>query len=339
MPWHSDKSNEWFQAERLRVVFPNQCTAIVQKYICKFLKENPMIQKIYAKLKSRGMAGLLKDLYYRALPQRLAYYSHCKSFFKSRSGLEIGGPSNIFGPRGIIPVYPVATRIDNCNFGNHTVWEGVICEGDTFIFNKEKAPGRQYITEANNLQCIKDSSYDFVLSSHCIEHLANPLQGLAEWIRVLKQDGLLVLVVPHKDGTFDHRRPITSLEHLIQDYENQVDEGDMTHLDEILMLHDLSKDNGVKGDFQFFQERSKLNMENRCLHHHVFDTRLAVEVVNYMRLHILAVEIFRPYHVIIIGIKTGHDQIVNNERFRGIKANPCWISPFPSDRLIHNEIA
>lgn len=290
-----------------------------------------MIKKVYSQLKSKGISGLLKAVYSRALPQRLGYYPHCKSFFESGIGLEIGGPSGIFRQRGLIPVYPVAARIDNCNFNSQTVWEGGISEGDTFIFDNKKAPGYQYISEASNLQCIEDSSYEFVLSSHCIEHLANPLKGLAEWVRALKQDGLLVLIIPHKDGTFDHRRPVTSLEHLIQDFESQTDEGDMTHLEEILRLHDLSKDPGA-GDFDSFQQRSKRNVENRCLHQHVFDTRLAVEVVNHMELQILAIELFHPYHIIIIAKKVGQNQPVNNKIFRGIDEAPCWSSPFLSDQ-------
>lgn len=303
-----------------------------------------MLEKVYAKLKSEGIAGLLtalRDAYRRALPQpppkRLKYYPHCISFFESKTGLEIGGPSGMFRQEGLVPIYPIAGRIDNVNFGSQTVWQGGVSEGQTFVFDENKAPGYQYIAEASDLQGIGDASYDFVLASHCIEHLANPLKGLAEWTRVLRPVGLLVLVVPHKDGTFDHRRPVTLLQHLVQDLDSHMDEGDLTHLEEILNLHDLSKDPGA-GDFQYFQERSKRNIENRCLHHHVFDTRLAVEVVNYAGLQILALEIFHPYHIVIVAQKTGRDQAVNNEKFRGIKAHPCWVSPFPSDRLPEKQI-
>lgn len=296
------------------------------------------MKNVYLKVKTEGMNGLLKAVYRRIVPQRLEYYPRCKSFFTNRIGLEIGGPSSVFGKRGCIPVYPVATRIDNCNFGSHTVWEGDIAGGYSFVFDDGKAPGRQYVVEASNLQGIEDACYDFVLSSHCIEHLANPLQGLAEWLRVLKEDGLLILIIPHKDGTFDHRRPVTSLDHLIQDFDTHTDEADMTHLEEILNLHDLSKDPGA-GDFQFFRDRSKRNVENRCLHHHVFDTRLAVELVNHAGCQILAVELFLPYHIMIIARKVRRNQVVNNETFRGIKIAPCWLSPFPSDHPGHRGIA
>jgi len=287
-----------------------------------------MINRIYTNLKSKVLGRLLKNARRKDLPKRLQCYPECKSFFQSGIGLEIGGPSGIFRRKSIIPVYPVAARIDNCNFGSHTVWEGVINEGETFVFNKKRAPGRQIVAEGSNLQCIGSSFYDFVLSSHCIEHLANPLLGLAEWIRVLKDHGLLVLVFPHKDGAFDHRRPVTSLEHLIQDFDNQTNEGDLTHLEEILELHDLSKDPGA-GDIEAFRERSKRNLENRCLHHHVFDTRLAIETVNYMGLQILAVELFKPFHIIIIAKKTGPDEAADNEAFKGMNTAPYWLNQVP----------
>ncbi len=288
-----------------------------------------MINKIYKKIRSS---------YRRVAPQRLECFSDCKAVFQTGVGLEIGGASGIFGRRGYMPIYPLADRIDNCNFSSNTVWKGSIGEGNTFVYDKKKAAGRQFITEASDLSCIADCSYDFVLSSHCIEHLANPLKGLHEWVRVLKKDGLLVLVVPHKDGTFDHRRLVTSLTHLIQDFESEVGEGDLAHLEEILEFHDLSRDPGA-GDFESFRERSMRNIENRCLHQHVFDTRLAVSVVDYMKLQILAVELFLPYHIVIVARKPSLNQGVNNNRFLGVNSAPCWHSPFPEDQVAVGKVA
>lgn len=292
-----------------------------------------MIKNAYALLKARGVGGLLQEVRQRTFPEQLEYFGQCRSLLESKVGLEVGGPSSVFGRRGYVPVYPVAGRIDNCNFGSRTVWEGQISEGETFVFDPAKSPGRQYVTEASDLKAIADASYDFVLSSHCIEHLANPIQGLNEWIRVLKQDGLLVLLVPHKDGTFDHRRPVTSFEHLLQDFDANMTEHDLTHLDEILKLHDLEQDPGA-GTFEEFRERSQRNFENRCLHQHVFDTRLAVELVNHAKLQILAVELFRPCHIVVIAKKLAPGQAVDNQKFRAVGNTPSWKSPFPSDRSV-----
>lgn len=291
-----------------------------------------MVKKIFLVIQEKGIIGLFKAIYYRVFPKRLKYFSDFQSIFQTGIGLEVGGPSSIFNNKGFIPIYPIAIKIDNCNFGHYTVWEDSINEGHTFVFNKQKAAGKQYIAEASNLNLIKDSTYDFVLSSHCVEHLANPLLGLSEWIRVLKDDGLLVLVIPHKDGTFDHNRSVTSLDHLIQDFNQVIGEDDMTHLHEILKFHDFNMDSDA-GDFNFFEARSKKNLENRCLHHHVFDTRLAIEVVNYMRLQILAVETTEPFHIVIIAKKETSDQNINNEKFRRKNGGQCWSSLFPSDTL------
>lgn len=290
-----------------------------------------MLKRAYARSRSLGVTTMMMDIYRVVLPYRLRFFEHCRSAFQTGKGLELGGPSAIFGARGSIPIYPVATHIDNCNFSGDTVWEGAISEGNSFVFDKRAAPGRQYVAEASCLQCIADASYDFVLSSHCIEHLANPLQGLSEWIRVLKDDGLLVLVVPHKDGTFDHCRPVTALAHMIQDFDMHMQEDDLTHLDEILCLHDLRMDYRA-GDLQTFRERSRRNFENRCLHQHVFDTHLAVEMVDHMGLQLLAVEAFRPMHIALIARKLASGQIPHNEQFTGVAGTPCWRSPFPSDR-------
>lgn len=43
-----------------------------------------------------------------------------------------------------------------------------------------------------------DCSQDAVHSSHCLEHIANPGQVLAEWFRVLRIGGFMIVTVPHQ---------------------------------------------------------------------------------------------------------------------------------------------
>ena len=159
-----------------------------------------------------------------------------------KRAVEIGGPSDIFRDEGALPVYGVAWSVDNCLYSHQTIWTEKVVPGQTFKYHSGKPPGIQYVCEATELKPIPDRSYDCVLASHCLEHVANPLRALAEWKRVLKNGGLLLLVLPHKDGTFDWRRPVTALTHMVEDYEKQIGEDDLTHLSEILALHDLEKD-------------------------------------------------------------------------------------------------
>ena len=216
---------------------------------------------------------------------------------KGQIGLEIGGPTFLF--HWWLPIYPAVGRLDNVNFSRSTIWEGEIVEGRSFVFHRRHAPGRQYILEATHLAPIPENTYDLVASSHTLEHSANPLQALAEWRRVLRPGGCVVLVVPHKEGTFDHRRPVTPLGHLIADFERRTTEDDLTHYDEIMALHDLALDSGA-GSAEQFAARSKENAINRCFHHHVFDTNLVLAMVDHAGFEVLVVDPVLPFHIIVV---------------------------------------
>jgi SAM-dependent methyltransferase len=202
--------------------------------------------------------------------RRLATADRYLQQFRAKSGIEIGGPSKIF--RTVLPVYASVAALDGVNFAHQTVWEGCIDEAKPYRYYKAKA-GRQFIREATHLDGILSNSYQFLISTNCLEHVANPLKALEEWLRIVEPNGLLLLVLPKKESNFDHRRPVTSFEHLLDDYKNQTGEDDLTHLEEILALHDLSRDPPA-GDAAHMRERSLHNFDNRCLHHHVFDLPL-----------------------------------------------------------------
>ncbi len=53
--------------------------------------------------------------------------------------------------------------------------------------------------DAEHLAGVADASFDFVHSSHCLEHLNDVPRGLANWFRVLKPGGYLVVTVPDED--------------------------------------------------------------------------------------------------------------------------------------------
>jgi SAM-dependent methyltransferase len=289
---------------------------------------NKMLLK---KIQSIGPAGLLLVIYRRIVARPIASFDLCRRFVAGTIGLEIGGPSATFRRRGLLPVYPVAARIDNCNFSARTIW-GDATEGEAgFLFDKRTPRGKQLFLEATDLRAISSNSYDFVLSSHVLEHVANPLLAISEWTRVIKPAGILTLVVPHGEGTFDHRRPVTDLEHLVADFERETTEADTTHHAEILRLHDLSRDPEA-GDMEAFRKRVGNNSENRGVHHHVFNTALAVELIDYSGLQILAVEATRPYHIFVVAQKLTDGQIPHNDKFTGRKATYRSSSPFATDR-------
>jgi len=263
--------------------------------------------------------------------KRIKNYSIYAEVLADKSGLEIGGPSAIFRDNRALPIYKVIKNLDGCNFSDTTIWEGEITSGYNYKYHKLKPNGYQYIADTVDLGIIESSRYDFVLSCHSLEHTANLLKAISEWLRILKNEGFLLMVVPHKEGTFDHRRPITSMEHLIKDRDENVGEDDLTHLDEILKLHDLSMDPPA-GNFSSFKKRSLDNYRNRCLHHHVFNTNLVLQILDYFGLQILALDFVSPYHIITLSQKKNDRTIVNNEKFLKDDAEYRKNSPFKIDR-------
>lgn len=53
--------------------------------------------------------------------------------------------------------------------------------------------------DAQYMKGIEDESFDFVYSSHCLEHMVDPSVALSNWWRILRPGGYLVVVVPDED--------------------------------------------------------------------------------------------------------------------------------------------
>jgi SAM-dependent methyltransferase len=225
-----------------------------------------------------------------------------KDWFNGKSGIEIGGPSPVFSKGGIFPVYPVVETLDNCNFNSTTVWQCTVQQGKTYQFDPLKPVGEQHIVDATAMNKLSSDAYDFVLSSHMLEHTANPILALFEWKRLLRNDGVLVLILPNKRYTFDHRRPVTTMEHLLADFNANMKEDDLTHVPEVLTLHDFGRDPYV-GDIGSFKLRCLQNIENRCLHHHVFDVPLGSKLVEYAGFTVRVAEEIAPHHILVIAKK------------------------------------
>lgn len=218
---------------------------------------------------------------------------------RGKIGIEIGGPTSFFGLKGGFPVYLFAKRIDGVNYSNETVWEGKIQQGNNYRYYKNKT-GYQYITEATDLQDILSNNYDFVLSSHSLEHVANPVKALKEWFRVLKDRGELILILPDKNYTFDHRRNYTTYEHLVSDYINNTTEHDTTHFGEILQTHDEEKSKVKYDDCKLMLSN---NFVQRCAHHHVFSLEVTKQILEYAGYKVQSQSRVPPFHMITIATK------------------------------------
>jgi SAM-dependent methyltransferase len=189
----------------------------------------------------------------------------------NKIGVEIGGPSST----GKI-LYQNATTIDNVIFSANTIWSSHTDEYN-YYYNKK---GKVIINDAVNISLVQNECYDFCFASHSLEHIANPLKAIKEWLRIIKNDGYIIIIVPEKSCCFDHKRNYSQFSSLLAQYAKNVDEDDLSTLPEILMNHDLSMD-APAGDFAAFTKRSLDNFNNRCLHHYVYNDALLMEISNY----------------------------------------------------------
>lgn len=242
--------------------------------------------------------------------------------FGGAVALEPGGPSALLAADGLVPVYPQLAALDTLDYAERTIWSQAA----------EAMPGaigirRQVIAEAGSLDQVPDGSYDALLASHVLEHLANPLGALREWTRVVRPGGHVLLIVPHRDGTFDHRRPVTTLAHLRTDAERRTPEDDLSHLPEILSLHDLERDPGAP-DRETFEQRCRENPATRAMHHHVFVTRSVAEVCAEVGLEVVLLRPKQPFNIVCV-CRVGTDARAPSEQEL---ATILRRSTFPSDR-------
>ena len=188
-------------------------------------------------------------------------------------------------------MYPELAALDILDYAERTIWS-------------DQAPGgiqvrERLIAEAGKLDGIAEDTYDALLASHVLEHLANPLGALSEWRELVRPDGFVLLIMPHRDGTFDHHRPVTALEHMRKDAELETGEDDLTHLDEILELHDLRRDPGAPNR-EVFEQRCRENPASRAMHHHVFSSLAVVEMCRAAGLEVLQLRAKLPFNIVCL---------------------------------------
>ena len=88
--------------------------------------------------------------------------------------------------------------------------------------------------DTDRLSALDDESQDFVIASHALEHLANPLAMLGEIHRVLRSGGIALVLLPDRRRTFDRDRRPTPVQHLVAEYEADVTTVTDDHVEDFL---------------------------------------------------------------------------------------------------------
>ncbi len=143
--------------------------------------------------------------------------------------------------------------------------------------------------DADNLP-FENNQFNFLISAHCLEHCPDTIATLKEWKRVVKKDGLIILILPHGKRTFDNGRAITSLKHHIIDHKNNVDIYDEEPLNEwekISLINAnpkwLKNTNATKPDGSL---NFRWMAENGLIHYHVWTQNEIADLGRYLEMKI-----------------------------------------------------
>lgn len=122
--------------------------------------------------------------------------------FLSGAGLEVGAGNRPF------PV-PPGVRVFYGDIRDRAALQGFF-DGEAVMEGKT--------IDAQTFAGIADSSLDFIICAHVIEHLRDPVGSIVSALRVIRPGGVHILAVPDLRFTFDRRRPETTVAHLLGDY-------------------------------------------------------------------------------------------------------------------------
>ncbi|HUT75574.1 MAG TPA: methyltransferase domain-containing protein [Armatimonadota bacterium] len=87
-----------------------------------------------------------------------------------------------------------------------------------------------------------DSTLNFIIASHLLEHVHDPIGALRAWHRALRPGGHLLMVVPDPGRCADRSRLVTPIDHLIADHEAPSAERDLEHFREWAQFWDKCAD-------------------------------------------------------------------------------------------------
>ena len=224
-----------------------------------------------------------------------------------RHALEIGGPTP-----WAKHIYARVASMDNfAQFADQAHSRFEHADGGAFAPDGDAIIGRTVVGDAANVTAaVAPGAYDLLFASHVLEHMLDPIGALKSWDAALAPGGVLLLMLPWKDPTFDHLRAPNTLDQLAQKhvrYGAGRDEAALlVDFEQTVRAIDLALDWGFPPGAQAsdLRRRTLASPQGReQLHWHVFDFHLLRELFACLGYRVLAMDLLAPFHQIIVGVK------------------------------------
>lgn len=122
----------------------------------------------------------------------------------------------------------------------------------------------------------KTTYYDYVVSSHVLEHLPNLIQHFQEVEVILKDDGVYGLIIPDKTLTLDYLRPCTSIGQVLEAYLLKRTQASLaSYIDNLVYgVKNLAND-AICWDTNSCLDLTKVYVQHPCKIEHLITTRQA----------------------------------------------------------------
>lgn len=109
------------------------------------------------------------------------------------------------------------------NIRNLVTGHGIDIGSGNDPISKTAIPFDREQGDANHILKYVATKFDFVFSSHCLEHMYDPQSTIQEWWQLVKPGGVLIVIVPDEDlyeqgmfpsvFNFDHKHTFTISKH------------------------------------------------------------------------------------------------------------------------------
>ena len=138
------------------------------------------------------------------------------------------------------------------------------------------------VDNGESLLTFEDSSQDFIVANHFLEHCEDPIATLKTFERVLRVGGVIFLALPDKRHTFDVDRQRTTLDHLISDHINGPQLSRYTHFEEWPRHVEPHFGRSYSSEEMIADRANELLEMNYSIHFHVWEPADAYELIQYI---------------------------------------------------------
>ena len=78
---------------------------------------------------------------------------------------------------------------------------------------------------------VESNKFDYVVSSHVIEHVSDPIQAFCEWNRILKPNGIIFMIFPKRNALpSDVGRPLSEIADFVKSWNGKVFSEESGHI-------------------------------------------------------------------------------------------------------------